>query len=59
LLKMASGEDEIMAPVLNGLCHYESLLDGTVNLADIARMNDAYAVRKENEARARDAAERK
>ncbi len=56
---MASGEDEIMAPVLNGLCHYESLLDGTVNLADIARMNDAYAVRKENEARARDAAERK
>ena len=53
---MASGEDEILAPVLNGLCKYESLLDGTLMLEDIARMNDAYAVRLENQRRAREAA---
>lgn len=46
-----------MRPVIEGLCKYESLLDGTVDLKDIARMNDALDVRAENEARATKAAE--
>lgn len=48
---MASGEDWLMRPVLDGLCKYESLLDGSLDLFDIARMNDALDVRQENERR--------
>lgn len=40
-----------MRPVLRGLCKYESLLDGTIDLEDIALMNDALDVSDENEAR--------
>jgi hypothetical protein len=56
---MASGEDYLLRPVLHGMCRYESLNDGTVSLADVARMNDALDVKFENEARAHDAAMRK
>ncbi|WP_390885774.1 DUF6889 family protein [Cupriavidus gilardii] len=35
-------------PVAEGWCKYESLLDGTLGLEDIALMNDAIAVRSEN-----------
>lgn len=31
------------------MCKYESLLDGTLNLADIALMNDALDVVADNE----------
>lgn len=31
------------------MCKYESLLDGTLNLADIALMNDALDVVTDNE----------
>jgi hypothetical protein len=48
---METGEDWLMRPVLEGLCKYESLLDGTLDLADIARMNDALNVKQENERR--------
>lgn len=44
--------DWLLAPVLAGMCKYESLKDGALNLHDIARMNDALAVRAENERRA-------
>jgi hypothetical protein len=40
-----------MRPVLRGMCQYESLKNGTLDLEDIARMNDALAVSDENEAR--------
>lgn len=43
----------VLRPVLAGLCKYESLIDGTLDLADIALMNDALAVRADNEAKAR------
>lgn len=33
-----------MLPVLRGLCSYESLLSGAINIVDIARMNDAIKV---------------
>ncbi|GAA7770991.1 hypothetical protein Cmtc_18790 [Cupriavidus sp. TKC] len=46
-------EDWLMAPVLEGLCKYESLIDGTLGLEDIALMNDALAVRADNQAAAR------
>ncbi|MDW3684907.1 hypothetical protein RA280_24765 [Cupriavidus sp. CV2] len=42
-----------MAPVMEGLCKYESLLDGTLSLEDVALMNDALAVRADNRAAAR------
>jgi hypothetical protein len=44
-----------MRPVLKGLCKFESLKDGTLDLADIALMNDALDVQDENEARYREA----
>ena len=48
---MASGEDWLLRPVLEGLCKYESLLNGTLDLCDIARMNEALDVKFENERR--------
>jgi hypothetical protein len=48
---MAGGEDWLMRPVLRGLCRYESLKDGSVDLCDIARMNEALDVQNENERR--------
>ncbi|WP_185961578.1 hypothetical protein [Telmatospirillum sp. J64-1] len=46
---MASGEDWLFRPVLEGLCRFESLNDGTLSLADIADLNEALDVRAENE----------
>jgi len=40
-----------MRPVLRGLCKFESLKDGTIDLADLAMMNDALDVQTENEYR--------
>jgi hypothetical protein len=52
---MASGEWFAMRPVIHGMCRYEGLLDGSLNLVDIVRMNDALDVKFENEARAAEA----
>jgi hypothetical protein len=54
---MTDGEDWLMRPVLSGLCKYESLLDGTLNLVDIKRLHDALDVKEENEFRANKARE--
>jgi len=43
-----------MRPVLRGLCKYESLKDGTLDLADFALMNDSLDVQAENNARIED-----
>lgn len=53
---MENSENWLMSPVLAGLCKYESLLDGTLDLFDIARMNDALLVKSENDYRATEAA---
>jgi hypothetical protein len=37
--------------VLKGLCKYESIIDGTLSLGDIALLNDALDVQNENELR--------
>jgi hypothetical protein len=49
---MRDAEDFAMAPVLAGMCRYESLLDGKLTLVDLARMNEALAIKADNEARA-------
>lgn len=48
---MPDGEDWILRPVIEGMCKYESLLDGTLGLSDIARLNNAITVRDENQRR--------
>ncbi len=40
-----------MRPVLAGMCNYESLINGSIHIEDIARMNDAIDVKDENERR--------
>lgn len=35
------------------MCKYESLVDGTLGLEDVALMNDALAVRADNQLAAR------
>lgn len=54
---MIDDVDWLMQPVLEGMCKYESLLDGTLDLADIDIMNDAIDVRAENRARLEEAME--
>jgi len=56
---LPSGEDWLLAPVIAGLCKYESLKDGTLDLCDIGLMNDALAVKADNETIARQYIERK
>ncbi len=48
---MPESEDWVMRPAVRGLCRYESLKDGSLNLEDVARMNDALDVVDENERR--------
>lgn len=55
--EMGDGEDWLLRPVLEGMCKYESLKDGTLDLEDIAKMNDALDVKIENENRYRKANE--
>lgn len=54
---MSDGEDWILRPVLEGMCKYESLKDCTLDLEDVAKMNDALDVKIENENRYRKANE--
>lgn len=54
---MTNGEYWIMRPVIEGLCNYESLINCAVDLADVARMNEALDVRNEMRLRAEEAAE--
>lgn len=48
---MEGGEDWILRPVLRGLCKYESLKNCSLDLADIALMNEALDVEEENKYR--------
>lgn len=49
--------DYIMKPVLRGICKYESMIDGTLSLYDVALMNAAIDVLDENTMRYREALE--
>lgn len=48
---MASGEDWLFRPVNHRLCHFESVIDGTLSLDDIATMNEMIDVDVENRGR--------
>jgi hypothetical protein len=54
---MTDEEYWIMRPVLEGMCLYESLVNGVLDLADVSRMNEALDVRAELRARVQDAVE--
>jgi hypothetical protein len=41
-----------------GMCHFESLKNGMLDLADIALMNDALTVKSDNEQLAKEIAEK-
>ena len=56
-LKLADETDWVMRPVLAHLISYDRLLDGSVGLVDIARMNDALDIQYENQRRADEAAQ--
>ena len=47
-MSLPGGEDWLLKPVCRGLCRYESLVDGTLDLEDVALMNDAITVEDEN-----------
>lgn len=46
---MSDEEDWLLRPVLEGLCKYESLKDCTLDLLDIAKMNESLDVKLANE----------
>jgi len=48
----------LLAPVKAQMCRYESLKDGTLDLSDIALMNDMLALDSDNETLARSLAEK-
>lgn len=47
----------MLIPVHEGMCRYESLLNCTIDLSDIAKMNDSLLIRAENRERMRKALE--
>lgn len=55
---MSTLEDWLLRPV-GTMCKYESLLDGTLDLLDIWRMNEKMNVDAENERRLTEAATRR
>jgi len=57
-VNLPNGEDWLMAPVIAGMCKFESLKDGSIDLADLSLMNDALAVKSDNEHIARAWAEK-
>jgi len=50
---MTDEEDWLLRPVMRGMCKYESLIDGTLTLFDLARMTEALDVENENTHRLR------
>lgn len=58
-VELPGGKSWLMRPVEAGMCRFESLLDGTLDLNHIALMNETISVRVENENRARAASQEK
>jgi hypothetical protein len=48
-------EEWCLRPVEAGMCRYESLIDGTLTLLDLARMNEYLLIQAENKARVSEA----
>lgn len=58
-MKLPNDLDYLMQPVRRGMCLYESLKSGALDLCDIALMNEACEAADENQRRANAAATRK
>ncbi|WP_409564999.1 DUF6889 family protein [Methylobacterium sp. J-090] len=56
-VSLPGGRSWLLRPALRGVCRFESLVDGTLDLPHVALMNDALTIDAENESRARKAAE--
>lgn len=56
-VRLAQGEEWLWRPFMRGKCTYLECIDGTLDLADIAQMNDLLDVMEENDARAEAARE--
>ncbi|WP_394025313.1 DUF6889 family protein [Xanthobacter flavus] len=54
-MSLPDGLDWLLRPVERGWCQYESLKNGTLDLADVAVMNEAIGVFDENQRRIQDA----
>lgn len=54
---LPDGESWLLRPVLAGVIKAESLVDGTIDLAYVALLNDGLDAKNENEARASKALE--
>lgn len=54
-VRMGNDEDWLLRPIMRGLCKYESLKDGTLDLADFAVLNQAIDVESENARRLQEA----
>lgn len=52
-VELPNGEDWLLRPVEFGWIKYESLIDGTLDLADVALLNDAIDIMLENQYRGR------
>jgi hypothetical protein len=50
-VNLPDGMNMLARPVMNGLCRYESLVDGTLDLNDVLEMNEWLDVKEENDAR--------
>ncbi|MCJ2031298.1 hypothetical protein MKK50_18185 [Methylobacterium sp. J-043] len=59
VVELPGGKSWLLRPVESGMCRFESLLDGTLDLSHIALMNESISVRVENENRARAASQEK
>jgi hypothetical protein len=51
LRRAPDGDDWLWRPVVAGMCRYESLIDGTLDLADVLRMNTVLDIVEENKRR--------
>lgn len=51
---MVDGEDWLMRPILRGLDLYHTLVDGTLDLNDVARMNNALDIESVNQSKLAD-----
>lgn len=51
LARTETGEEWLHRPIEHGWCRYESMIDGTLGLEDVAEMNDAIDLMLENRAR--------
>lgn len=51
---MGTQEDWLLRPVARGYCSYESIVNGALDLNDIATMNEAIDVETENQKRITD-----